>query len=305
MPRLIPRPPDPLPPAPPDFAPVIERIDRLEAAVPKLLPPPVIREPVTPVDLTPVLERLDVLAAQRPASSQDGQLIALVEQRLGAGINAMIARSESATASSQASADALVEQGKAVTELSTALRGLRTVVDRLEQAGPAASARVEASISRVARATDEVPTKVDASIGRIAGMAADLRGELQSLIESVAKATADSIDALKTDIAAVKARVDMPPPPPSAPAPKDDGESAARVVEAVRREAELLTQRVAALAVGVEATRALLDQHVDDTAESLGRKASDFGRRLAADFGIKGRKGSRSNDRRELGPGSS
>jgi hypothetical protein len=74
----------------------------------------------------------------------------------------------------------------------------------------------------------------------------------------------------------------------------------------VRKETELLTQRVAALAVGVEATRALLEQQQMDAENRIGRKAGEVTRRLAADFGIRtgrsapGGRGRR--DPRELGP---
>jgi prefoldin subunit 5 len=81
-----------------------------------------------------------------------------------------------------------------------------------------------------------------------------------------------------------------------------------RITDAVRAEAELLTQRVAALAVGVEAARALLEQHVADTEHSVGRKATELTKRIASDFGIRtknraGASGGR-KDPRELGPSS-
>ncbi|MBW3614658.1 MAG: hypothetical protein KY439_05020 [Actinobacteria bacterium] len=85
-------------------------------------------------------------------------------------------------------------------------------------------------------------------------------------------------------------------------------ELANQVKEAVRREAELLTQRVAALAVGVEASRALLEQHVEETENSLGRKATEVTRRLASDLGLRARRGGQQGggrrDPRQLGPGS-
>ena len=94
--------------------------------------------------------------------------------------------------------------------------------------------------------------------------------------------------------------------PASSPAPSTDlDEVLDRLDHAVRREAELLTQRVAALAVGVEASRVLLEQHLQDTENSLGRKAGEVTRRLAADFGIRSRRsgpGGR-RDPRELGSG--
>lgn len=62
------------------------------------------------------------------------------------------------------------------------------------------------------------------------------------------------------------------------------------VGEVVRRESELLTQRVAALSVAVESLRALLSAHIDETANSLSRKATEVGRKLATDLGIRPKK---------------
>ncbi|MGH9149403.1 MAG: hypothetical protein ACRD0F_03595, partial [Acidimicrobiales bacterium] len=72
---------------------------------------------------------------------------------------------------------------------------------------------------------------------------------------------------------------------------------------ALHREAELLTQRVASLSVSVEAVRSALDQHIDDTANSLGRRAGEASRRLAADLGLTRRRPGKEPDRRELGRG--
>ena len=52
------------------------------------------------------------------------------------------------------------------------------------------------------------------------------------------------------------------------------------------------------------AARVLLEQHVEETENSLGRKASDVGRKLAADLGLRSRKpGPGGRNPRELGPG--
>ena len=91
-----------------------------------------------------------------------------------------------------------------------------------------------------------------------------------------------------------------PPLPPLAPPPIEI--PIYELSDIVHRESELLTQRVAALAVGVEATRAMLEQLVADMEASLGRKATEVGRRLAADLGLRSRRNVKRRDR-ELGPG--
>jgi hypothetical protein len=85
----------------------------------------------------------------------------------------------------------------------------------------------------------------------------------------------------------------------------DVGSLVEQITGAIRREAELLTQRGAARAVGGEASRVLLEQHLQDAEQSIGRKAGEVTRRLAADFGIRTRRsgpGGR-RDPRELGSG--
>jgi hypothetical protein len=106
---------------------------------------------------------------------------------------------------------------------------------------------------------------------------------------------------------AIEGLVREPPPPPSMrsePAVDQDA-IVERITGAVRREAELLTQRVAALAVGVEAARVLLEQQLQETENTIGRKAGDHARRLAADFGIRTKRSAPGGrrDPRELGSG--
>ncbi len=66
-------------------------------------------------------------------------------------------------------------------------------------------------------------------------------------------------------------------------------EEIAAAVTVMRAQGALLDQRSAALAAAVEALHQLLQAHVDDTAHSLGRRATDAGRRLAGDLGLRGR----------------
>lgn len=225
----------PTPPVSVDLTPVLERLDAidrrvgelgggspadvdlgawvaaLEAAMPST-PPPRAPQPA-PVDLTPVLERLDDLeeelrTTRSAPTTHPGQLVSLVEERLGAGLSAIVNRTESA---------------------------LQNVAE-LHEANERIARRLEALDS--------------------------------------------SVRAIEVDAGAVTEPV----------------------LHGVQQQFELLTQRVAALHVGVEATRAMLDQHVQDTANSLGRKAGEVGRRLAADFGLRTKRSDPSRTR-EIGPG--
>lgn len=45
-----------------------------------------------------------------------------------------------------------------------------------------------------------------------------------------------------------------------------------------------------AVLAAVEDLRRLLQAHVEETANSLGRRATDAGRRLASDLGLRGRR---------------
>ena len=67
------------------------------------------------------------------------------------------------------------------------------------------------------------------------------------------------------------------------------GDDVAEVVALLRAQSELLDHRTAALAEAVAACRALLQSHVDDSAQSLGRRAGEAGRRLASDLGLRSR----------------
>lgn len=67
------------------------------------------------------------------------------------------------------------------------------------------------------------------------------------------------------------------------------GHSVAGLTDVVRDEAELLGQRLAAISVSVDALGRLLVSHTEETGHSLGRRASEAGRRLVADLGLAGK----------------
>lgn len=86
----------------------------------------------------------------------------------------------------------------------------------------------------------------------------------------------------------VRRQAEAPPPVPAGADGAQGGEVAA-LAAVVRAQSDLLEQRTAGLAAAVDALRALLQAHVDDTAQSLGRRAGEAGRRLASDLGLRGR----------------
>ncbi|MEO7837591.1 MAG: hypothetical protein ABIS21_08140 [Acidimicrobiales bacterium] len=78
-----------------------------------------------------------------------------------------------------------------------------------------------------------------------------------------------------------------------------EDQSVVGLTEVVREESELLAQRLAAVAVSLELVRTMLAGLVEESAHSIGRKASSAGRRLVADLGLASR--SRERSRPPLG----
>ena len=171
---------------------------------------------------------------------------------------------------------------------------------------PAVVERLEAAVERLQR--DEASARLVRLVEE--RLAAGLRAMAER-----ADAVGRTVDELSARIAAgeerwpsleaaVRSVTSAQAPLPAAVASLED-----RLAGTTRREAELLTQQVTALAIGVEATRAMLEQHVADVEHSVGRKATELTRRIAADFGIGGgsgggRRGSGGRrDPREMGPG--
>lgn len=63
------------------------------------------------------------------------------------------------------------------------------------------------------------------------------------------------------------------------------------LAELVERRADAVEARLARLEEALASLRSLLQDHADDTAHSLGRRAGDVGRRLATDLGFRPRRG--------------
>ncbi|HZQ28466.1 MAG TPA: hypothetical protein VFA94_12275 [Acidimicrobiales bacterium] len=149
------------------------------------------------------------------------------------------------------------------TDLDTVLRRLTTVVEG--QQGDVSG------VHDALRRLSDVAERNGAVSSQVAELLLESRAAVRSEIDRLDQA----LQQVTAELAAVAA---------AASAPADDG---GRLADIVHRESEMLTQRVASLSVAVENLRSLLQLHMEDTANSLGRKATEVGRRLAADFGIR------------------
>lgn len=102
-----------------------------------------------------------------------------------------------------------------------------------------------------------------------------------------------AIDAAVTQLADA---VRLQPRQAEAPPGGGPGE-VAELAAVVRAQSEQLDRRIGALAAAIDDLRALLQAHADDAAHSLGRRAGEAGRRLAADLGLRTRPKGPSSDR--------
>lgn len=222
----------------------------------------------------------------------------------------------------------LVPMGDRLSGLDGRLDALQELVSRVATSGPdptEALAELAAGMRAVRTATESASSGPDHSeaIAELADALRAVRREVQQLAsrpvtaeaagpdhtEAIAE-LADALRAVRLEVQELAARPNTADGAATPVRTESFPQLAASLVEqingAARREAELLTQRVAALAVGVEASRVLLEQHLQETENSIGRKAGEVTRRLAADFGIKSRRttgpGGR-RDPRELGSG--
>lgn len=127
----------------------------------------------------------------------------------------------------------------------------------------------------------------------------EVLGDLEGRLESIEAALRHGPPDLNARLAglersvlelsdAVRSQAGAPRPAP-APADTANGNELAALAAVVRAQSELLDQRTAALAAAIDALRVLLQTHVDDTAQSIGRRAGEAGRRLASDLGLRAR----------------
>lgn len=257
-----------------------------------------------PLDAT-LLVRLEEAVERLDRDEASARLVKLVEDRMSAGLRAVTERTDEVRrAMGQLAAP---EPGRpsddgALDDLVASVRALQSATAGIpDEVSAALSARLVPFSDRLSGLDDRLDALTDLVI-RSTPASPDPTEALAHINASLSALTERVAD-LGDDVASLRATAATAGEPGAAGL--DVSEVVERIDGAVRREAELLTQRVAALAVGVEATRVLLDQHLHETESSIGRKAGEVTRRLAADFGIRTRRtapGGR-RDPRELGSG--
>lgn len=221
---------------------------------------------------------------------------------LQAAMAAIVASSERAGTITGQVAELLLENRAAlrdeVERLDAAVRGQVEMI-----AGRTMSTeQVVLSLDERLRQLDLLVQGIGASLqsaGQTSGEIEDALGDAVSTVRADLESLRASASAQAEAVARVLAELHDRTAGDGAPP------AGAEVSDVVRREAELLTQRVAALSVMLESIRAMMAAHAEETANSLGRKATEVGRRLAGDLGIRPKKtpAKRPAKNREIGPG--
>jgi hypothetical protein len=250
--------------------------------------------------LLDLLNAVHTSLAAAPAALAD---LAHADQRIEAAVVALRQAVE------QPSADPAIERIQSVVEgqqgdIAAVRDSLRGLVDAVERHGAvsgqvaelllenrAALAReIDRLQSAVSNQTGDVAERLQAVVDTAALMSREVDARLSERLDATAgqveQSVAASLDSVRRDVEALAA---------TGQDPALLNALGERIAESVRRESELLTQRVAALSLAVDELRTMV-------ANSPGRKAGEVGRKLAADLGIRTKKESPKG--RSLGPGS-
>lgn len=313
MPEIpVPEPVDVRPAMVDSLAPVLARITQLDEQVQRLADAPA--PTLEPVADPAVLEKLAALEALLQRDQASTRLISAVEERVNAAVRTISDKIGSTGSDIASLRDQRDQVGRRLDEVAGAMTALRVEVEKAEGRSERHDERIDALASEIRETASRWPA-VQSAQSEVQRVVADLSGAVAGLRPLLEEQRA-SVDRLKGIIAEVVAAMstidgrmqtlaDRPEaaPPTDFVTASEVREVEARVADTVRREAELLTQRVASLAVGVEATRVMCEQIAEAAEQSLGRKAGEVGRRLAHDLGLRAKRQPTGRNERELGPG--
>lgn len=279
--------------------------DRVEATRAATVTP--IEKGATDKELRSALDRISADVERLLRQEQSGRLVQLVEARIGAGLDAIVRRIDDV-------ASELSGLSTSVTSAGDGTAGLRESVSALERSVASAGDRTV----KLGEDISALHAQLSVLQTSIAGLQGGQTSQLD-VLEQVRASTTEALEQMKartTEVleqargSAAETLEQVKANTVEAVQASQRAEQAAQHAEEqiggrVRSEAEQLTQRVAALASAVERLRLSVDALAEESAQTLGRKATEVGRRLAADWGLRGRRSDGdSNDRgRELGPG--
>lgn len=233
---------------------------------------------------------------------QSGRLVQLVEARMGTGLDAMVRRVEALAAE-------VAEVGERVTEAVEVAGTARDAATAAKDGAATTADRVRDQLSKLGSLESRVSQLGD-QVRKVGEQVGGVERNVVGRFDARAAETKAAIDGVASTAASSRA---------AAEAARDSGAEVLQAVaslqgllsstadglgDRVRTESEQLTQRVAALAAGVERLRQAVDALAEESAQSLGKRASEVGRRLAADWGFRSKRSPDDDDRgRELGPG--
>ena len=313
-------------PAPTDLGPVLDRLKAIESRPVPEFPKvelPDVGAAVTAA-LAPVLERLRAIESRPVPEFPKAEL-----PDVGAAVTTALApvlerlrAIESRPGPTPTDLAPVLERLRAIesrpapapTDLSPVLDRLKAIESRPAPEFPDVGAAVSRAIEEMprdetsARVVALVEERIDAIIRAVGDRADKVAADVASLLterDTLARRVAEidvALTQLRASVESSGSRTD------SINRQIDElrravDQSTERSADVIRREAELLTQRVASLAVGVEATRGMSEQIASAYEQSLTRRAGIVGRRLAKDLGLSGRRGSTGRGDRELGRG--
>jgi hypothetical protein len=166
-------------------------------------------------------------------------------------------------------------------------QGLVDLLQEHAEVVPALTEQVERAMQGLVAAVEGRQAGLDALLDTVQAVASAIEGmgaridEARDRFVAVFRAGEDlhaAMDSLRKAEEAIRATAQM-----------IEDQGMAGLTAVVREESELLAQRISAISVSLDSVQALLAGHVQDSAHSLGRKASEAGRRLVADLGLAGR----------------
>ncbi|HEX2850552.1 MAG TPA: hypothetical protein VHN98_08360 [Acidimicrobiales bacterium] len=215
-----------------------------------------------------LLARVEEITATVAGGTGTARVIALLEERMSALLRAVADRGDESRAAIDALAGQLDRDERSVEELARAVRDMTRGLAGLPDAvSEAAADRVAARLEPVGSRLDQL----DARAMRVEAALAGVRSELEAL--GSARPDMAGLDrrlgAVAADIREMRLVAD------ERRGDRDLDGAVARVTEAFHREYEVLAERVTALAAGIDATRVMLNQHVEDTDRALGRRGAD------------------------------